>query len=367
MTPAITYAMVNPRSGLLEQIMDQSEKQLTQADYPFVRIESVAIGGVGESVFFEHPPRNLTFRTKIRRLPAPAALGGRLRSIQPCTIPVPSAAERSRSHSAPFKTANKSHLHAGRSIRNASRQTVTGSRSVSISPRALGVSSTFTSKHRPWTRARAWALWGEPRFVPSSEHRVYQQHDMIFPLAFHEPGAYVFRIPNALPRLTIYHRAESVNSFKDALSAMTRPDFDVHHDIVVQGALPPLAPTSGADSVTITQMRSDETDASIVNGSAGLLMQNDSWYPGWKATVDGHDTPILHADGMFRGIPLAAGRHTVVIAYQSSTALAGQLLSIFGLIVLVVLVMDPIPRLRRRDRYLDKTEAYLRRSRFPQT
>jgi hypothetical protein len=56
----------------------------------------------------------------------------------------------------------------------------------------------------------------------------------------------------------------------------------------------------------------------------------------------------LRADGFFRGIPIAAGRHRVTIAYQSGTALAGALLSLFGSIVLVVLLLDPLPLLQRR-------------------
>ena len=347
MTPAINYAMVNPRAGLLGQIMDQSEKQLTQADYPFVRLASTPLGGVGESAFFEHPPRDITFRTKIDRT-RPQLLADI--ALDPAVYdPVPGCGGS--------VTFALNAFQNGKRIASASR-TIDPKRLASDRrwiPFGLDLSKSAgryvdihfqTSADSP---CGAWALWGEPRFVPANEHRVYQQHDVMFPLAYHELGAYVFRIPNALPRLALYHRAESVNSFKEALSVMTRPNFDVHNDVVVQGALPPLGRASGADRVTITRMRSDETDASVVTGSSGLLMQNDSWYPGWKATVDGRETPILHADGMFRGIPLEAGHHNVVIAYQSSTALAGELLSILGFIIFVVLLADPMRRrLHRR-------------------
>jgi uncharacterized membrane protein YfhO len=66
----------------------------------------------------------------------------------------------------------------------------------------------------------------------------------------------------------------------------------------------------------------------------GFLVLSDVWYPGWKARVDGMDTPILRANYLFRAVPVSNGEHTVEMIYQPPSFLAGlavTLLAILGL------------------------------------
>ena len=60
----------------------------------------------------------------------------------------------------------------------------------------------------------------------------------------------------------------------------------------------------------------------------GLLVLTDSWYPGWRATVDGIESAIVRTDATFRGVVVGEGRHDVVFRYRPawlpwSIALAG--------------------------------------------
>lgn len=51
------------------------------------------------------------------------------------------------------------------------------------------------------------------------------------------------------------------------------------------------------------------------------LILADLAYPGWHATVDGLEAPILVADGVFRALALPAGRHEVTFTYRPRFAL----------------------------------------------
>jgi uncharacterized membrane protein YfhO len=42
----------------------------------------------------------------------------------------------------------------------------------------------------------------------------------------------------------------------------------------------------------------------------------DTYFPGWKATVDGRTTPIYRADYNFRAVSLPEGAHTVTFTYR---------------------------------------------------
>ena len=50
-----------------------------------------------------------------------------------------------------------------------------------------------------------------------------------------------------------------------------------------------------------------------------LLVLSQAWFPGWSATVDGHDVPVVRVDGMVQGVPVPAGAHEVVLRYQSAS------------------------------------------------
>ena len=49
--------------------------------------------------------------------------------------------------------------------------------------------------------------------------------------------------------------------------------------------------------------------------ASGLLVVNESWFPGWTARVDGRPAPILRVNSLVRGVPLAAGRHRVSLNF----------------------------------------------------
>ena len=47
-----------------------------------------------------------------------------------------------------------------------------------------------------------------------------------------------------------------------------------------------------------------------------LLVMTEIYYPGWRATVDGVETPILRADYAFRAVPVRAGSHRVEMIFD---------------------------------------------------
>jgi O-antigen/teichoic acid export membrane protein len=69
----------------------------------------------------------------------------------------------------------------------------------------------------------------------------------------------------------------------------------------------------------------------------GVLVLADVYFPGWTATVDGVQAPVLRADGLFRAVELPPGEHTVVFSYRPLSVRVGGLLSAISLAVLVAL------------------------------
>jgi uncharacterized membrane protein YfhO len=55
----------------------------------------------------------------------------------------------------------------------------------------------------------------------------------------------------------------------------------------------------------------------------GMVILTDTWFPGWRATVDGRAAVIEKAYGAFRGVVVEAGDHTVEMRYRPWSVFLG--------------------------------------------
>ncbi len=97
------------------------------------------------------------------------------------------------------------------------------------------------------------------------------------------------------------------------------------HGISPQSLAPPVwdgAPVSPG-TAEILEDRGDVLRLRT-RGKAAYLVLSDVLLPGWVASVDGVETPLLRADYAFRALPLAAGEHDVRMRYRVSRSWAGR-------------------------------------------
>jgi uncharacterized membrane protein YfhO len=66
-----------------------------------------------------------------------------------------------------------------------------------------------------------------------------------------------------------------------------------------------------------------------------LLVMSDTFYPGWRAYVDGQPTSVVRANYALRGICLPAGNHEVVFRFEPVLLRVGIVLSVIGLAVMM--------------------------------
>jgi hypothetical protein len=171
--------------------------------------------------------------------------------------------------------------------------------------------------------------------------------------------------PQALPGLRIYqlagsgtvalHRNEAVTpraytvggfsiepDLDRALDLVTQDDFDPTRSVVVDRAPDGVrsgAPGPAGPAPRITRYENNKVDISVTMQRAGLLVLSDSIYPGWKATVDGKDTPVLRADGLFRAVALPAGSHEVKFTFAPPLLAIGAAISLASIMAIVGLAI----------------------------
>jgi hypothetical protein len=89
-------------------------------------------------------------------------------------------------------------------------------------------------------------------------------------------------------------------------------------------------------AVQITGYRADEVQLTASLPKPGFLLLLDTYFPGWKATVNGRETSIYRADYNFRAVALPAGNSTVRFVYEPMSVRVGGVLAGVMLMGLVV-------------------------------
>ena len=88
----------------------------------------------------------------------------------------------------------------------------------------------------------------------------------------------------------------------------------------------------------VVRYRPTEVVVEATARDPGLLVLNDAYFPGWRATVDGRPTPIRRTNYLVRGVLLEPGRHRVVFRYPTPPSVrTGALVSLAGLVALAIL------------------------------
>ena len=120
--------------------------------------------------------------------------------------------------------------------------------------------------------------------------------------------------------------ARRVNQEDEAARRLLDADFDGNRELLLHDAPADVHPTlnevvdrdppASAAHVAVTSEDSEgltiETDAP----ADGFLLLADTYYPGWRAEVDGTPAPIYRANLSVRAVPLPKGRHEVRFTYD---------------------------------------------------
>ncbi|HET6314451.1 MAG TPA: YfhO family protein [Chloroflexia bacterium] len=116
-----------------------------------------------------------------------------------------------------------------------------------------------------------------------------------------------------------------------------------------------VASASNGQPLTEAEVDSLETVANIPGTirvrlrteKARLLVINESWSPGWRATVDGTETPIYRANYIVQGVVVPPGEHEVVFHYDPPIFKLGLAVSGVSLLGWLGLLALAIRRWRR--------------------
>ena len=80
-----------------------------------------------------------------------------------------------------------------------------------------------------------------------------------------------------------------------------------------------LSPQNHETAPWITDLTANEVVIETDSSQPGAIVLTSLLYPGWRVTVDGERHDAIRVEGMYRGVKIAAGKHTIRWQYQPAS------------------------------------------------
>ncbi|MGB2959172.1 MAG: YfhO family protein, partial [Bacteroidota bacterium] len=113
-------------------------------------------------------------------------------------------------------------------------------------------------------------------------------------------------------------------------------------------------PQDSSSSATILDYQARRILIEVNTSDPTLLVLSEVFYPaGWRALVDGTETPILRTNSILRSIMVPAGKHSVVFSfdppmYEMGWQLTQIAWTLSSVLVLVPLTVYAVQAIRKR-------------------
>jgi hypothetical protein len=178
----------------------------------------------------------------------------------------------------------------------------------------------------------------------SGLYKEFKDHQR-YPPIYETNEMAVFENKSVLPRAFTVP-AEGMEVLSDVnlqLQRLKDPTFDPQRNVIV--STPPVFSASSArrgllDRTEVVNIGINEVSIRSEVSAPSILLLSQTYYPGWKAFVDGQETPVFDADFLLTGIALSPGTHNVEFVFDPRSFKIGALLSAASLIIIVGLLYE---------------------------
>lgn len=196
---------------------------------------------------------------------------------------------------------------------------------------------------------------GEMVIGAAVEGIAFRSYYLPRPQLVHEAGkTRVYLNEGYFPRAYVVGRGLPAADAREALSLVQMADLRNGVVLEVGDEPPPVWETavSSASQVAITEYALNRVTLQTNLDDAGFVVLADTYYPGWRVTIDGEPTPLYRANSIVRAVYVPAGAHTVEFSFLPLDFVVGTAVSLLTLLVILslylVFVIRKPPSLNRK-------------------
>ena len=169
-------------------------------------------------------------------------------------------------------------------------------------------------------------------------------------------GLKVWENPGAFPRTWTSHDVFHIAKVADGLAIISDHLDDLRTKAFTLEKTVPLARCGGADTVTMKKYAAETVTMSANMACEGMVILSDTYFPGWKATVDGKPISIHEVNMAMRGVVVPVGQHEVVMKFRPASVYLGAFLTFSGWLGAILLVVFGPKTNKDRDDSIDLSQ-----------
>lgn len=134
--------------------------------------------------------------------------------------------------------------------------------------------------------------------------------------------------PAALPKAYIATDTVRVTTVSDAVRELLSDRFIPGKSVLTESDIP-VKNGGSAPSVTIRESNEGRYVFSVAAlASDGVFVISETYYPGWRITIDGKKTPVFPVNIRHIGFVIPSGTHTVTAEYRPDSFILGRMISL---------------------------------------
>ncbi len=161
--------------------------------------------------------------------------------------------------------------------------------------------------------------------------------------------ANIYENENVLPRAFLVGKVVVIKDKGEVLKRLKSRDFNPAKEVILEQDLSftngERRTTNGRETVNILKYSPGEVVIRANISAPRFLILSDSYYPGWKAYVDGSRTKIYRADYILRAVHLKPGRHIIKFTYDPFSFKMGAIITLLTAVIIAIFF-----KRRRRNR-----------------
>jgi len=143
---------------------------------------------------------------------------------------------------------------------------------------------------------------------------------------------FLYKYLGSWPYFYLADRIETISSYEDLFEAKKRVAYLWEQDPKI--ILQPKA-LNHTSIIKLHKFEFDRVDYDYESNEAEFLVISDAWHPNWRAKINGIDTKIVKANGVFKGILLPPGKGRVHLYFDNSSYRPGIWISIAGWVLFI--------------------------------
>jgi len=165
----------------------------------------------------------------------------------------------------------------------------------------------------------------------------------------------IYENKDVLPRAFLAEKAVIIKDEKKILGKMKTKEFMPEKEVILEEVLDSAfrasfeqyslsdrresraKRVSREESVSILKYKPNYVEIEAEMSAPGFLVLSDTYYPGWKASVDEKPSKIYRADYILRAVYLAPGKHIVKFTYDPFSFKIGSMITLATIGILLAL------------------------------